>query len=62
MTDRAWNTSCWQSQFNESNISDLSGPNATNSVKFTIGEQEWTWRYTSLNPFKRFHDVRQPEQ
>ena len=33
------------SQFNSSDLSDLSRPNATTSVKFTVGGQEWTWRY-----------------
>ena len=33
-----------QYMFNESNLNDLQSPNSTNSVKFTFGREEWTWR------------------
>jgi hypothetical protein len=33
-----------QETFNQSNLKDLHSPNATNSVKFTFGREEWTWR------------------
>jgi hypothetical protein len=33
-----------QARFNESNLEDLYSPNSTNSVKFTFGREEWTWR------------------
>lgn len=33
-----------QARFNESNLEDLHSPNSTNSVKFTFGTEEWTWR------------------
>jgi hypothetical protein len=33
-----------QDLFNQSNLNDLHSPNATNSVKFTFGREEWTWR------------------
>lgn len=40
-----------QHTFNESNLNDLREPNATNSVNFLIGGEEWTWRVnvTSLS-------------
>jgi hypothetical protein len=34
----------WSYKFNESNLNDLYSPNSTNSVKFTFGREEWTWR------------------
>jgi hypothetical protein len=33
-----------QYMYNESNLNDLHSPNVTNSVKFTFGREEWTWR------------------
>jgi hypothetical protein len=33
-----------QDTFNQSNLNDLHSPNATNSVKFTFGREDWTWR------------------
>jgi len=33
-----------QSRFNGSDFDALSTPNASTSVNFTVGGQEWTWR------------------
>jgi hypothetical protein len=33
-----------QFMFNQSDLTDLYSPDSTNSVKFTFGREEWTWR------------------